>query len=484
MERLITYILILFAFLGVWQSCIDDDSTGFVRDLSMINIQSVQDTFYVNFGEVSTISAEITQTGNGNLTYEWGWGAVDDGGTLRDSLRVISTEPVLHYAFKKMGQFKVRLRVTNEDGSSFYYFELYVRSPFQEGVLVLSEDENKLGRTSFLRVKNPDEVVTGEGEFNLHAFEGVNPEIVLDNPQDVTWLDYMMVLTDGGKVIHLYDKLTFDYMNTIKVDQEIPGLKLKKICLPNPPTGFFQSLAWGMDGNSYIVDYDMMYVLTDTRYSPGDRYDKLYFQGSAANGLYVNFDESYINHALGGMWPSPKFTSGDYFKGRRIVNLMVDEGNQLHVVTIDPNDEQSVTITSFTNMNAMVGWLQFSGAFLNPEDYSYHADQPLTLTREVEMLTNNAYTVTFYSRGKELYQWIYKGKKLPEAPLVTLDGEITCMCLSPDNKYLYIGVWNPSAKETLKGSVYILDVKTNKIIRQYRGVADKPMKIMYKKAND
>lgn len=482
MKRSITYILILLAFLG--QSCIDDDSVGMVRDLSIINIQTVQDTFYVNFGEESTLPVTVTQTGSGNLTYEWGLGDVDSQGAIKDSLKVISTESVLHYTFRKLGQFKVRLRVTNEDGSSFYYFELYVRSPFQEGILVLSEDENRLGRTSFLRVKNPDEVITGDEEFNLHAFEGVNPEIVLDDPQDVTWLDYMMILSDGGKVIHQYDKLSFDYISSIKVDQEISGLKLKRICLPNPPAGFSQSLGWGVDGNSYIVDYDMMYVLTDTKYSPGDRYDKLYFQGSAANALYVNFDQSYINHALGGIWPSPKFTSGNYFKGRYIVNLMADEGNQLHVITTEPGDAREVTITSFTNMNAMVGWFQFSGAFLNPEDYSYRADQPLTLTREVEMLTNNAYNVTFYPRGKELYQWIYKGKKLPETPLMTLDGEITCMCLSPDSKYIYLGIWNPSAEETLKGSVYILDMKTNKIIRQYRGVADKPMKIMYKEANN
>lgn len=183
MKRSITYILILLAFLGLGQSCIDDDSVGMVRDLSIINIQTVQDTFYVNFGEESTLPVTVTQTGSGNLTYEWGWGDVDSQGTIKDSLKVISTEPVLHYTFRKLGQFKVRLRVTNEDGSSFYYFELYVRSPFQEGILVLSEDENKLGRTSFLRVKHPDEVVTGDEEFNLHAFEGVNPEIVLNDPR-------------------------------------------------------------------------------------------------------------------------------------------------------------------------------------------------------------------------------------------------------------------------------------------------------------
>lgn len=484
MKRSIIYILILFVFPGLWQGCIDDESVGMVRELSRIDIEAPQDTFYVDFGVETMIQATISQTGNGNMTYEWGWGTVDNNGVIKDSLRIISTEPVLHYTFRKLGQFKVRLRVTNEDGSSFYYFELYVRTPFQEGMLVLSEDENHLGRTSFLRVKAPDEVVAGNEEFTLHAFEGVNPEIVLNNALDMTWLNYMMILSDGGKVVHLYDKVTFDYMSTIKVNGEYSEARLKRICLANPPSGFKQSLCWGMDGDTWIIDYDMMYVLPDTKYSPGERYDKLYFQGSGANALYVNFENSYINHAMGVMWPSPKYTSDRYFEGRNIVNLMADAGNQLHVVTNDPQDAQAVTITSFTDMNAMVGWFQFAGAFTNPEDYTYHADQPLTLTRETEMLTNNDYNVTFYVRGNELYQWIYKGKKLPVTPLLTLDGEITCMSLSPDNKYVYLGIWNPLAKEELKGSIYILDMKTNKIIREYRGVADKPMKIMYKSSNN
>ena len=482
MKKSIIYILVLLAYLGVWQGCIDDESVGVVRVLSEITIEASQDTFYVDFGKEVTIQATASQTGDGNMTYEWAWGSVDRKGAIKDSLKVISTDSVLHYIFRKLGQFKVRLRVTNEDGSSFYYFELYVRTPFQEGVLVLSEDENNLGRTSFLRVKEPKEVVTGEEEFTLHAFESVNPEMVLNDPQDVTWTnEYMMILSDGGKVIHQYDKQTFDYINTIHVDGEYPGTRLKKICWANPPSGFYASLGWGINGDTWIVDYDMKYVIQDDEFSPGERFDKLYLQGSEGNVLYVNFEKSYINHALGMIWPSPRYSSERYFEGRNIVNLMADAGNQLHVITTDPQDAQAVTVTSFTNMNAMVGWFQFSGAFTNPEDYSYHADRPLTLMREAEMLTNNDYSETFYARGKELYQWIYKGKKLPDTPLLMLDGEITCMSLSPDNKYIYLGIWNPLANEELKGSIYILDMKTNKIVREYRGVADKPMKIMYKK---
>lgn len=485
MKRSIISILILFAFLNIWQACIDDESTGAIRELSKIDIKASQDTFYVDFGEDVTIRADVTQSGDGEMTYEWGWGTVNGYGVIKDSLKIISNEPVLHYNFKKLGQFKVRLRVTNEDGSSFYFFELYVRAAFQEGLLVLSEDENHLGRSSFLRVKEPNEIVMGNEEFVLHAFEKVNPEIALHHPKDVSWVNYdaMILLTDGGKSIHRYDRVSFDYLNTIQVDENEPGLVLEKFCLSNPPYGFAQSLAWEQNGYTRIVDFDMHIVQADTKFSPEERYDKIYFQGKTNHAIYINYEESYMNNSLAGNL-GMRFTSGDYFKDRYIVNVMIDEGRRLHVITTDPQDPQKVTRTLFTNMEAMVGWFQYAGAFLNPKDTTYRASKPLTLKREMDIMTNNTYNVAFYSEGNALYQWIYKGIKLPESPLLTVDGEITCMCVSPDDEYLYLGIWNPSAQEDLKGSVYILEMKSNKIVRQYRGVADKPLKIMYKPAKD
>ena len=485
MKRSIVIIILLFVFPGVWQSCIDDDSVGFVRELSMVNIESKDSVYYTNFGEEFVIEPTVSQTREGGeIKYEWGYTGVRSNGGLKDSLRLISTEPVLHHAFRELGHFRIRLRATNEDGSSFAYYDVYVRTAFEQGLLVLSKDENNLGRTSFLRVKEPGEIVDGTEEtFILHALEGVNPEIKLNDPQDITWGTYMMILTEGGKVIYRYDKMSFDYLNSLPIDGEIPGLRLKKFCATNPPAGGGVSLGWGMNGDTWVIDYNMGIVTPDGSFSPGENFDKLYFHESGNNVLFVNFEKSYINHASGYMWPSSRFSSGDHFKEKNIVNLVGDDADQLSVVTTDLLDTQLVTVTSYTTMNGYGGfpWApQFTGAFMNPKDTTYRANGPLTLTRETEMLTNKAYRVTFYTRGNELYQWIYSGLKLPDTPLLTLDGEITCMTLSPDNNHLYLGIWNPSAREELKGSIYIMDMNTSKIVKEYRGVADKPMKIMYK----
>ena len=484
MKKLVVIMILLSVFPGVWQACIDDESVGYVRELSIINIESEEDMFYANFGEELTIEADISQTGEGNISYEWAWGELGSDGSVRDSLRVISTEPVLHYAFRKLGQFKVRLKATNEDGSSFCYFVVYVRAAYEKGLLVLSKDEKNLGRTSFLRVKEPGEIVTGnEEEFVLHACEGVNPGIELDDPRDIMITggsnSAMMILSDGGSVIYRYDKKSFEYLNSILVDKDIPGLRLEKICGNNSGASY----GWGQDGYTWVIDYLMGIVMPDDSFSPEEKFDKLYYHANGNNVFFVNFEESYINHAKGNMWPSSRFTSEDHFKGRYIVNLMGDVSDQLNEITTDSQDAQSVTITTYTTLNGSGGlpWAPvWTGGFRNPKDTTYHADKPLTLTRETEMLTNGDFRVTLYTRGNELYQWIYSGKTLPDTPLLALDGEITCMALSPNKKHVYLGIWNPSAKEELKGSIYILDMKTSQIVKQYRGVADKPMKIMYK----
>ena len=480
MKRIVLYILTSLACLGIWQSCIDDESVGVIRELSLIHIEAAQDTFYVDFGLDSKIEASITQSGEGNMTYEWSWGAVNDAGKIVDSLQVISKDPVLHYAFRKLGQFKVRLRVTNEDGSGFYYFHLFVRTPFQEGLLVLSENENHVGRTSFLRTKGPQDVVTGEEEFMLNACEEVNPEIVLNHPRDVSWYKQkLLVISDGGKVIHEYDKVTFDYLNSIRVDQEYSEASLRAFVLvENSPV--YKSLAWGGDKKIWSIDYELGLVTPNTGSFTEEKYDKVYFQGGR-NALFVNFEESYLNHVFSVSFPNQRFSSDEIFKGQYIVNFMADEGNRLHVITTDPENPLSVTITYFDDMTARAGLFNYKGAFQNPKTSSYLATQPITLTRETVMLTNNTYYLTFYAEGNKLYEWIYKGFTLPETPLMTLDGEITCMQLSSDEKYVYLGIWNPGAEEELKGIIYILEMDTKKIVREYRGVADKPLKIFYKK---
>ena len=478
------------ALAGMWQSCIDDESVGMVREISKINIEPGEDTLYVDFGLPQTIQPkQVTQTGKGNLTYKWGIGPADkiNAGEIskNDSLKVISTEPVLHYAFPELGEFKLRLQVTNEDGSSFQYYTVFVRSAFTEGLLVLSEDEQRVGRSSFLTTKAPDEILSADPkDFILHAFEQVNPDVSFTGLKDIFWGphddDEVFILCEDGKTIRYYNRTSFDYLYSIAVNEEYPDTRLDKFCLAIRYL-WTQFLGLGKDGHTWNIDPTSRIVIPDDKYFPGDKFDKIYFSSIGYEVLLVNFETSRIKHLIGAMYPFRTASSKEIFQGKKIIHLMGDDKNYLHVVTTEPDDDLAVTVTTFNKvMNGMTGWLQFTGAFENPTEESYRVERQ-TLTKDAVSVTNPKHYTTFYSKGNELYGWGYTGH-LPVDPLHTFDGEITCMSLSPDDSrnYLYVGVWNPGAREELKGSIYVWDITAKKVIREFKGVADKPLNILYK----
>lgn len=54
------------------------------------------------------------------------------------------------------------------------------------------------------------------------------------------------------------------------------------------------------------------------------------------------------------------------------------------------------------------------------------------------------------------------------------------MAISPDELYLYVCVYNPQAKTELKGKLLIMNVKTLKIVKEFPGISDRAVKVMWK----
>lgn len=116
--------------------------------------------------------------------------------------------------------------------------------------------------------------------------------------------------------------------------------------------------------------------------------------------------------------------------------------------------------------------------------YDYQTDH-LTLTLATQMEMSSVYNLCMYTNGSGIYQWKYDDggtiNKLPEEPVLTVDGEITCYSMSTDQRYLYLGVWNTKSQKELKGSVEVFDIESGKIVKTYPGIANKPVKVFYKK---
>ena len=170
------YTTILLAMMSVLTltSCFSDDTTIGDRPLSEIIIDgnSIQTVYDINKNDVLSITPKCRQTNKEKpLTYTWEIGE-----------EVYSHEPTFSYVGNKLGSWQCRLIIENEDGKSFFPFKLNVNSPYEEGITILSEDENGKPMISFMSVYNGED----KEFYNYDCFAINNPdETIASHPADI-----------------------------------------------------------------------------------------------------------------------------------------------------------------------------------------------------------------------------------------------------------------------------------------------------------
>ena len=158
----IRLLLWLFVVSAGMVSCIHDDTTGFVNEIPELSIVKVKGEgvneegkkAYAEFMMPVHFEAEVNHSEN-EVVYEWKVGYVNewkDGKPVMDSLYLVSEKPVLEHSFNRVGEFLVRLRVSDGFSSAFYYMMVEIKAGMERGLLVLSSDDAGKGRLSFCSV--------------------------------------------------------------------------------------------------------------------------------------------------------------------------------------------------------------------------------------------------------------------------------------------------------------------------------------------
>lgn len=487
MKKYLIHILWILLTVVVYTACIEDESTGWEKALSAITIRvpDGMDTIRADFGMELTIdpTAWVEQSLQGQaLQYEWRASFVKymGGQPQQDSLAYLSAEPTLRHAFKRLGEYWVRLRVSNEDGSSFHQFVVYVEAAFEEGLFILSEDEQGEGRTTFVRTSGEAAMLHAQrSDFIQRAFETVNPGYPLHTPTDAVKVGSEMYITSReDQALYRFDYRTFGLIHVVDLKQEMEWLKPVAFCAYDYASGASFMLL-GDNGRVGVYDTKQGILYEDTKlFPPEEHYDDFfgYVQLTTGHFYFIDDAQSRIRYVYI-VGTARAFSSNALFAGEKIVNLMCSADAELYVVSVNEQDPQRVTVTRFGAAN------YFMGAFMNPYRYSYTADR-LTLERTARIAVNQTYKSAFYAQGGRLYFWPYTMEQpLPResAFVAEFPGEITSMDFSSDNEYLWIGVWDRESTEPLKGSVYMLKVTDYSVVNSWKNVADRPVKLFYKK---
>lgn len=478
--KIYTYILLSFAIF--FTSCIHDDTTGYIREISEISIQVPSDSIYVKLPNSVKVSADVKQTMDGyKLSYEWKTAYINgynpDGTPDYDSLVLISDKPVLEHFFKRTGRYWLRLRVFNEFGSSFHYMTVFVRAGAEEGLLVLSADEKDKSRISFLETTSAKQVLElTESDFKTDLWSMMNDAYELSGARDIIVSPIGVFLSsETQQAIYQLTPESLEVMAKNDVSLETPWLYplnmaalLDNIVVfsRNGKCAVFAPELGATSENSFLSEkspWDRMYVWN---YIAG-------WFGSWNVPLLINREAGKVD-TFKGIGDS----TGKELRGRKVLNAGVQKDNEAIVISTAKDNPRHVKVTAYRPYN-------FHGhAFKSPRSYQYEAASDLTLDGDAELVSNHKYDVFFYFANNRFYRWRYANvnARLPESPenLTELTGEICCIAQSPDHSHIYIGTYDKTSSHNLKGNVYVYDADKLTLIRKFIGIADKPIKLIYK----
>ena len=235
-RHILSFLMVSLALV----SCFEDESTLPTRKLAEITIDgsSIAKEYNIHKNDTLVIEPIVTQS-NGELPLTYTW-EIDQ--------QVISTERILHYVGTTLGAFSARLIVENEDGKAFHVFALNVNSPYEYGIMVLSEDAEARPHIAFMQ--EPMKEGDARAFYDENSLVRNNPEQTFaSHPSDIVQTTGSLIVAcqgsdseDNGAAIYFLNEKTLVVENIVET-KEYKTFKPTKLFTPGE----------SFDGGAYPV---------------------------------------------------------------------------------------------------------------------------------------------------------------------------------------------------------------------------------------
>lgn len=491
----------MLAVVPTMLACFSDNTTEATRPLSHITIESGIDSVYnINKNDTLIIEPIVTQSNEEKpLTYTW---EID--------LEAYSSDRVFTFVGSTLGTYNCRLIVENEDGKSFFPFILYVNSPYEEGITLLSKDPAGNSMLSFMQKPAAGE----EASFTSgDCFAVNNPDLLFAaNAADIVQCSGNLIIAcQGGGERN--DLPTIYYLNekTLVVENmfSVPEYDdFKPTIMGIPGTAY--------SGTSYpiICENGTVYEFSTTEsaiakprklqsayaqsciVNSGSGYDILLWDNkiNALAQIYNGYGPYYCSKEYHLMINDTLFASKNYFNNRNLVAMtkvqMTDEQKQ----TAGGRQEflilTNVAGTPITRSEVL--YTDFWG-------YDYTENKPIFTTAntaqgplpnsplkaETPCVANKTFYSLLFADGNKVRRWNYNTNlaALSNAPtLLTVGSDnaiITAFQISSDHLKTYVAFYEPD-KEGLNGSVWVFDTDKGTLLETYDNICYQPVKMFYK----
>lgn len=500
--------ILLLSALVMLSACFKDDTspaTGSISEITIVD-GTVEAVYDIDKNQTLTVTPQVIQTmSNQQITYTW---EVDQ--------KVHSHAKEFVFVGNELGTFQCRLVVENEDGKAFFPFELNVNSPYEEGITVLSYDENGKSMLSFMlkqRAEGVEEFFMDENSFEVNNPEEPFASYAVDMQQSGGSL-ILLCRGDENKgepgTIYFIDEKTFVLENVLYVSEYSDFRPLKMFVPANGSAGtaypilcengkvYELSTIEGAIGEA--AKFKSTYALGGMIYDSGSAmYNNMYLWDNVVGGLAMNYN-GY----------GPYFFSTGYHAHFSDQGELVDQNGQPTTTYFDagekpifmclvktlgkssPYSDVIILITQkgmYRSYNLGEGYWRYNEETGNNDlldgGGAKLAGPTADLNLQTPHVATTLYSQLYYATGNKIKRWNYEqrdwlNKAKEHAVIGSADAIITAMELSSDHLETYVAFYEPN--ETGKnGHVWIIDTETGEVKRKYANVAYRPTKIIYKK---
>lgn len=493
--------------------CAGDDTDFGGRAISeiVIDAASIQAEYNQNKNDVVVIEPVVSQTKAGQtLRYEW-----------EIEHEVYSTEPVLRYPCSRLGTFDCRLIVSNDDGKAFSTFKINVNTPYEEGLVIISNAPDGKSMVSFMLHNidgTPDTFADGD-VFSLN-----NPEVKFaSNVSDVVQSNGSLILACDGNLsagepatMYYLNEKTLDLENYFEVP-EYPGFQPQAMLLSKAAYSGASYPTLSRDGKVYEFASTEGTVVTSTKFAYTYDTDAYAFfdDGSGRNYNIFLWDTELgipvtMFNGYGGYYCTPEWANAPYRTSITPLTNMFAPGADEPVAMFIPRFTrvQLVLATPQVYIITKSGdQLRRTSLVKDVWGYDMETGKNKFLVMEtlapvgtlgtvpfekgMPMVASNTHKRLFYAIGNNVYQWHYPQNTLSQARLFTTVGHpgtvIRSMELSADQKTLYVAAYNPD-EAGLNGSCYIVGINQSSTTQEitagdvtaHEHISYQPVKIIYK----
>lgn len=485
--------------------CFDDDTTLGNRPISEIFIEegSIDSVYNIYRNEQLVIAPVLSQSNKEKpLNYSW---EID--------LEEYSTESVFTYTGKQLGTFNCRLVVENEDGKTYFPFVLNVNSPYEEGLAVISCNDEGESMLSFMKTPLPGENI--EGFFNYDCFTVNNPDTKFaSNVSDILQSSgQLLISAQGGNsdddlpsVYYLNEKTLI--VENVLTAPEYPDFVPTMMCVPSmESTGVTYPI---LCSNNKVYEFST----TEGQLEPSTSWRSEYAQKCVVYGKsssrfdIILWDNNIGGSNLGGLqlyyngygpyvcnedWDAVRKGSTrpdtlNYFSGRNLVNMTLVRMTDEQLATSNP---EFVIVTKkgtlmYRNVMYTGFWVTdlstYESVLVNNEKMIGFGSAPFDIN--TPCIANRTYYSFLFADGNKVRRWYYATQQVSTADdLLTVGSDsavITGFEISADHKKTYVSFYEPQ-QSGKNGSVWVIDTDKGTVLEKFDNIAHRPVKIIYKK---